>query len=221
MFFVIPTPIGNLDDITKRAVDTINSLDILFCENTQNTNNLLLKFGITGITLKKYVDYNETRIIPEVISLLKIGKRVGIVSDAGYPTISDPGYKLIRAIRNEGLEYSVLPGASSILPTLIYSALPSNNFVFIGFLSKKQGKLKEELLKYLGTTTIFFESPHRIIKTLNFILENFPQSQITVCREISKLHEEIVSGNILSVYEKFASRTSIKGEISIAILIEN
>jgi len=221
MFFVIPTPIGNLDDITKRAVDTINSLDILFCENTQNTNNLLLKFGITGITLKKYVDYNETRIIPEVISLLKIGKRIGIVSDAGYPTISDPGYKLIRAIRNEGLEYSVLPGASSILPTLIYSALPSNNFVFIGFLSKKQGKLKEELLKYSGTTTIFFESPHRIVKTLSFILDNFPQSQITVCREISKLHEEIVSGNILSVYEKFASRISIKGEISIAILIEN
>ena len=221
MFFIIPTPIGNLDDITKRAIDTISSLDLLFCENTQNTNNLLLKFGINGIKLKKYVDYNETKIIPEVISLLKIGQKIGIVSDAGYPTISDPGYKLIRAIKNEGLDYTVLPGASSILPTLIYSALPSNNFVFIGFLSKKRGKLKEELSKYSGITTIFFESPHRIIKTLKIILDNFPQSQITVCREISKLHEEVVSGDILSVYEKFESRLSVKGEISVAILINN
>lgn len=221
MFFVIPTPIGNLEDITPRAINTIKSLDILFCENTQNTNNLLLKFNIKGVTLKKYVDYNEQKIIPEILSLLLENKKIGLVSDAGYPTISDPGYKLLRAIKNNGINYTVLPGATSILPTLIYSALPSNNFVFIGFLSKKQGKVKQELLKFSGMTTIFFESPHRIIKTLKLLNDEFPDSQITICREISKLHEEVISGNISDVYTQFAKRESIKGEMSIAILINN
>ena len=151
--------------------------------------------------------------------MLKEGKKVGIVSDAGYPTISDPGYKLLRAIRDEGLDFTVLPGASSVLPTLIYSALPSNNFVFIGFLSKKQGKIIQELERFRGITTIFFESPHRLTKTLQILNSSFPESKITVCREISKLHEEVVSGTIDDVYNNFTKRQSIKGEISIAILI--
>ncbi len=219
MFYIIPSPLGSLDDISKKVIDTIKSLDILYCENPSHTSRILSKFDIQGVLLKKYVDQRELILIPQIINDLKSHKKIGLISDAGYPTISDPGYKLIRALVNENINFEVLPGPTSIIPALIYSALPSNKFIFIGFLSKKKNKIKEELESSRGITTIFFESPHRLHKTLNFLEEEYPLSSITICREMSKLHQEIIHGTPKEILDSNKLKDKIKGEITIVIYI--
>jgi 16S rRNA (cytidine1402-2'-O)-methyltransferase len=221
MFYVIPTPIGNLDDITFRTIKVIKSLDVLYCEDPRHTSNMLTKLGIEGVNLQKYVDQNEKKLIPQIIEQIKQNKIVGIVSDAGYPVISDPGYKLISEINKQDLKMEVLPGASSILPSLIYSSFPVHNFVFIGFLQKKQSKIISDISKFRGTSTIFFESPKRIVKTLKILNDNFPESYICVCREISKMHEDIKRGNIKDIYNFYSKITNVKGEIVCVLLIDN
>ncbi|MHB8443393.1 MAG: 16S rRNA (cytidine(1402)-2'-O)-methyltransferase [Patescibacteria group bacterium] len=215
MFYIIPTPIGNLGDITDRAKEVLKSLDILYCENPQRTNLMLNVYGISIDKLRRYTEHNESKLIQDIIEEIKLLKNVGIVSDAGMPVISDPGYKLIRELKKQDIKYEVLPGASSILPALIYSGLPSSKFIFLGFLSKKESKLIGLIDQYKDITCICFESPYRILKTLSILKKNFPNLKITIAREISKIHEDIKSGDINQVYEYYKEKTSIKGEITI------
>ncbi len=220
MFYVIPTPIGNLKDITDRSKEILGSLDILYCENPQRTNLMLKGYGISIDKLRRYTEHNEERLIQDIIGEVKLLKNVGIVSDAGMPVISDPGYKLIRELKKQDIKYEVLPGASSILPALIYSGLPTDKFIFLGFLSKKESKLINLINQYKGITCICFESPYRILKTLNILEKNFPNLKITIAREISKIHEDIKSGDINQVYEYYKKKTSVKGEITMVFYIE-
>ncbi len=220
MFYIIPTPIGNLKDITDRAKEVLKSLDVLYCENPQRTNLMLKCYDIKINELRRYTEHNEERLIYDIVGEIKLLKNVGIVSDAGMPLISDPGYKLIRELKLQDIEYEVLPGASSILPALIYSGLPTDKFIFLGFLSKKENKLVSLIDQYKGITYICFESPYRILKTLSILKKNYPNLKITVAREISKMHEDIKSGDITKVYEYYKGKTSIKGEITIVFYIE-
>ena len=182
MFYIIPTPIGNLGDITDRAKEVLKSLDILYCENPQRTNLMLNVYGISIDKLRRYTEHNESKLIQDIIEEIKLLKNVGIVSDAGMPVISDPGYKLIRELKKQDIKYEVLPGASSILPALIYSGLPSSKFIFLGFLSKKESKLIGLIDQYKDITCICFESPYRILKTLSILKKNFPNLKITIAR---------------------------------------
>ncbi len=220
MFYIIPTPIGNLKDITDRAKEVLKSLDILYCENPQRTNLMLKSYGISIDKLRRYTEHNEERLIQDIIEEIKLLKNVGIVSDAGMPVISDPGYKLIRELKKQDIKYEVLPGASSILPALIYSGLPTDKFIFLGFLSKKENKLVSLIDQYKGITCICFESPHRILKTLSILKKNFPNLQISVAREISKIHEDIESGDINQVYEYYKEKAYIKGEITMVFYMK-
>jgi 16S rRNA (cytidine1402-2'-O)-methyltransferase len=220
MFYIIPTPIGNLEDITERAKNTFKILDILYCENPKRTNLMLLSYDIKIPKLKRYTEYHEDTLITEILMELGLNKNIGIVSDAGYPVISDPGYKLIRRLKEENIRYESLPGPSSILPALILSGLPPDKFIFLGFLSKKEKKIKDTIDPYLNTTCICFESPYRILKTLKIFKDNYPYMKISVVSEISKIHENTVSGSIDEVYETFFKKTSIKGEIVIVFHIE-
>jgi 16S rRNA (cytidine1402-2'-O)-methyltransferase len=215
MFYIIPTPIGNLGDITDRAKEVLKDLDILYCENPQRTNLMLTGYGISIDKLRRYTEHNESKLIQDIIEEIKLLKNVGIVSDAGMPVISDPGYKLIRELKKQDIKYEVLPGASSILPALIYSSLPTDKFIFLGFLSKKESKFIGLIDQYKGITCICFESPYRILKTLSILKKNFPNLKITIAREISKIHEDIKSGDINQVYEYYKEKNSIKGEITI------
>ncbi|MCL4392790.1 16S rRNA (cytidine(1402)-2'-O)-methyltransferase [Patescibacteria group bacterium] len=220
MLYIIPTPIGNLNDITKRSIDIIESLDCLFCENVSHSKMMFEKLNIKYPKLYKYTEYNEDRIIEYILSLLLQKQNVGLVSNAGYPVISDPGYKLVRALKERSLPYTVLSGATSIIPSLIYSALPPDKFVFIGFLPKSETKIISTINKFRGITVISFESPYRVIKTLKILKDNFLGMQITVCREISKIHEDIQSGDISSIYDYFLNIKSIKGELTLTFYID-
>ena len=213
MFYIIPTPIGNMKDITLRALDVLKSLDILYAENTSRTSNLLSHFQITVPNLRKYTEHKEYRYIPEIISNVEEGKKVGIVSDGGYPIISDPGYKLIREIVEKNLPFEVLPGATSIIPALIYSALPPDKFIFIGFLPKSEKKLLDIVNKYKGISVVCFESPHRIIKTMNVLSKNFPGMKVTFASEMTKMFQKIKSGTPCDILIYLNDHDNVKGEI--------
>ena len=221
MFYIIPTPIGNLDDITKRSINVIESLDFLFCENVNHTKMMFEKLAIRYPRLLKYTEHSETKTIPYIIDLLSHGKNIGLVSNAGYPVISDPGYKLVREVKKNNLPFIVLTGATSVIPSLIYSALPPDKFVFIGFLPKSNSRIQYIVKKFKNITVVAFESPYRLQKTLEFFKNNFPQMKITVCREISKIHEEIKSGNISQIYDYYSLKKNIKGEITITFYIDS
>ena len=213
MFYIIPTPIGNMKDITLRALDVLKSLDVLYAENTSRTANLLSYFQITVPSLRKYTEHKEYRYIPEIISSLKDGKKVGIVSDGGYPVISDPGYKLIREIVSENLPFEVLPGATSIIPALIYSALPPDKFVFIGFLPKSEKKLLYVINQYIEISVVCFESPHRIIKTMKVLSKNFPEMKVALACEMTKMFQKIKSGTPCDILIYLNDHDNVKGEI--------
>ena len=217
MLYIIPTPIGNLDDITKRSIDVIESLDLLFCENINHSKMMFEKLNIDYPKLQKYTEHNEENTIKYIVDLLAQDKNIGLVSNAGYPIISDPGYKLVRELKKNNLLYAVLPGATSVIPSLIYSALPPDKFLFVGFLPKSEIKIISLVEKFNGITIIALESPYRLIRTLKIFHNKFSQMEITVCREISKIHEDIYSGDISSVYRYYLDKKSIKGEITIVL----
>ncbi len=212
MLYIIPTPIGNLQDITLRALDILKQADFVLCEDTRQTKKLLDNFGIPTKTLR-YNEQNE-HSFSGLIKLLKEGKNLALVSDAGTPCVSDPGWKLVRLARQENIKVTALPGASAATCALSASGLSGGGFCFLGFLPKKKGKaLKQiEAALTLEKPIIIYESPYRIIKFLEFLQENLPLIKVFIGREITKTFEEYLSGTPAELLENFKTRKKILGE---------
>lgn len=213
--YLIPTPIGNLDDITFRSLETLEMVDVVLCEDTRVTGQLLKKFNIK----KKLVschEYNESKIGEYVISLLKLGKNIGLVTDQGTPIVSDPGFLVSKFVISAGYNVIGLPGATAFVPALISSGIAPSPFLFYGFLNSKITRQKTELenLKMYPFTIIFYEAPHRIKDTLNNMLEVFGDRYISLSREISKIHESNIRGNISDVLSQI---DGIRGEIVLVV----
>ncbi len=202
--YLVPTPIGNLKDITLRALEILKEADVIAAEDTRQTLKLLNHFDIKK-TLISYHMHNEQGKSEEIINRLKNGEKIALVSDAGMPGISDPGSIIIKKCVEDGIEFEVLPGATAFATALIYSALDSSAFAFRGFISrenKERNKLIEEI-KEMKETLIFYEAPHRLISTLTFLQERLGNREMAACRELTKLHEEIKRGRISEVKEHF------------------
>jgi len=211
--YIVPTPIGNLKDITLRALDVLREVNYIACEDTRRTRVLLSHYGIKGKKLIPYYEPKEEKQIPKIVSLLK-EENVALVSDAGTPGISDPGYRLVRRCIEEGIEIESLPGASSVTTALAGSGLPTDRFTFVGFPPKKGTRgFFEELKGCPDTTFVVFESPYRVIRTLNVIREVFGEVYMCIARELSKLHEEYIRGNVSQVIEELQGRERIRGEV--------
>lgn len=213
--YLIPTPIGNLDDITYRAVKVLKEVDVLFSEDTRVTQELLNYFSIKKRCISSH-KYNEHQNKEKLISYLSSGNSVGLVSDRGTPVVSDPGYELAKEAINNGYNVVGLPGATALIPALIMSGLDANHFLFYGFLDHKSSKRKAQLqsLKDFNYTMIFYESPHRIEKVLNEMMEIFGNRKISISREISKKFEEIYRGSISNLLLEIKDS---KGEFVIVV----
>ena len=216
--YIAATPIGNLGDITLRALETLAGCDLIACEDTRVTGKLLRHFGISTKTVP-YHEHNADKMGPKLISELDAGKSITLVSDAGTPLISDPGYRLVLAAREQGLPITPLPGASAPLAALVASGFETSAFTFVGFLPSKQGARITALEAYdtVKNTLIFFESPNRLAKTLGDMTTAFGTNRrAVVARELTKLHEEFISGTLEELFLRFESELT-KGEIVIIL----
>ena len=213
--YLIPTPIGNMEDMTYRAVKTLEMVDVIFCEDTRVTQNLLTYFNIKKKLISLH-DHNEDVVKDKVLSYLEDKKNVGIVTDRGTPIISDPGYKTVKYVSDKGYNVIALPGACAFVPALIASGLSPQPFLFYGFLDSKYEKRKKELekLKFNTNTIIFYEAPHRILKTMELMLEVFGDREVSLSREISKKYESVYRGNISLL---LPTLEGIKGEFVIVV----
>ena len=215
--FIVPTPIGNLKDITFRAIDTLQTVDIIYAEDTRTSSKLLSHYEIST-PMQSFHMHNEHAKVNNIVRGLKQGKTGAIISDAGTPGISDPGFSLIRACVENDIEVECLPGPTALIPALINSGFPCEKFSFEGFIPAKKGRTKR--LKEIATqkkTMIFYESPHRLIKTLKDFSEYFTEeNQVSVSREISKKFEETVRGTLLQVIDHF-EKNKPKGEFVIVL----
>jgi 16S rRNA (cytidine1402-2'-O)-methyltransferase len=214
--FIVPTPIGNLEDITQRALRTLKEVDLILAEDTRNTGKLLNHFGIDKPMLS-YHNYNEHDITDNVIRKLQAGTTVAMVSDGGTPGISDPGFLLIRAAVQNEIKLECLPGAVAFVPALVCSGFPVNRFYFEGFLPQKKGRqTRLKLLSTLPFTIILYESPFRIVKLLEELTEHLPGRNVSVSREISKVYEEHIRGTAEEVLQHFKTKQP-KGEFVVVI----
>lgn len=213
--YIVPTPIGNLDDITNRAIETLKMVSVIFSEDTRVTLQLLNHLNIKN-KLVHLDDHNEDNVKNQVLSFLNEGKNVAIVTDRGMPIISDPGYKTVKFLKENGFNVIALPGACAFIPALVASSLPSEHFIFYGFLSNKEKKMRDELesLKDSEWSIVFYESPHRIHKTLLCMKNIFGDRIISISKEISKLHESVYVGKISDVID---SELLLKGEFVIIV----
>lgn len=209
--FIVSTPIGNIKDITLRAIEILGNVAYILCEDTRVCGHLLNKYEIS----KKMVvfnDFNELRMINSVVGDLEKGLNIALVSDAGTPLVSDPGFKLVREVALKNIKIEVIPGASAAVAALSVSGLPSDKFLFLGFLPKKDGK-REKLLadtkeatSKVKATVIIYESPFRVLKTLEQIKKVFGDVDVVVCRELTKLHEEVLGGKISDISAKIKTK---------------
>ncbi len=220
ILYIIATPIGNLGDISLRALKILSSLDIIFCEDTRVTGKLLKNYGIKPAKLEVYNDHSNQKHRKTIINKIKnLNIKLGLVSDAGTPLISDPGYKLVKECIKNSIKITHVPGASSITTSLVLSGLPSHNFFFGGFLEKSKIQRKKQLKNALNFkfTSLWFESPNRLIETLKLMIELNNESSISVLRELTKLNEEIISGSPSFVYDQITKKTKLKGETVLVI----
>ena len=220
ILYIISTPIGNLGDISIRALKILSSLDILFCEDTRITGKLLKYYNIKPNKLIVYNDHSDQKHRQLIIDEIKHSKnKFGLVSDAGTPIISDPGYKLVKECVKNAIKITHVPGASSLTSALVLSGLPSHNFFFGGFLEKSKVKRKRQLEKALNFkfTSLWYESPNRLPETLELIIEINKESLITVLRELTKLNEEVIIGTPSYIFEQISKKTKLKGEIVLVI----
>lgn len=211
---LVPTPIGNREDLTLRALEVLKTADRIACEDTRHSAPLLQHHGITGKPLVSLHEHNEQRRIPELIAAVKAGETLAVVTDAGMPGVSDPGYRLVHACISEGVPLEVLPGPSAVLTALIGSGLPCHAFRFGGFLPVKSGRRRQALEDGLasGETAIFFESPHRIAGTLSLLAEILPEARACVARELTKKFETYHRGTAAELAAHFETHPA-KGEI--------
>lgn len=217
MLYLVPTPIGNLKDITFRAIETLKEVDLILAEDTRTTSNLLNHYQITK-PLSPYHQHNEHKVLQHLVDQLLEGKKMAVVTDAGTPGISDPAYLLVRECIKNNIRVECLPGATAFVPALVNSGIPSNRFSFEGFLPLKKGR--QTLLKQLAAeerTLIIYESPMRLVKTLEEMIVHFGEDRLcSVSRELSKMFEENKRGTLLEVCNYFKEKT-VKGEIVIVV----
>ena len=217
ILYIVPTPVGNMEDMTFRAVRILKEVDLILAEDTRTSGILLKHYEIMNSLLSHH-KFNEHGTSASVVSRLLAGENVALISDAGTPGISDPGFFLVREAVRAGVEVQCLPGATAFVPALVSSGLPCDRFAFEGFLPQKKGRqTKLESLKGEERTMIFYESPYRLLKTLQQFAEVYgPDRQVSVCREISKIHEESVRGSLEEVIAHFKEKEP-KGEIVIIL----
>jgi 16S rRNA (cytidine1402-2'-O)-methyltransferase len=217
VLYIVPTPIGNLADITLRALEVLKTVDLILAEDTR-TSGFLLKHYAIARPLQSFHNFNEHKVLSMLVQRMEKGEVMALVSDAGTPGISDPGFLLVRAALQAGLKIECLPGATAFVPALVKSGLPSDRFVFEGFIPQKKGR--QTLLKKLATeerTMIFYESPYRLVKTLEHFIEYFgPERRASVSRELTKMFEETVNGTLPEVAAHFRAK-EVKGEIVIVV----
>lgn len=215
--YIVATPIGNLEDISFRAIRTLKEVDCILAEDTRKTGILLSHYNITGKKLISFYSYVEKRKIPDIISYLKQGLSYALVSDAGTPGISDPAFSIIKACVNEGIEVIHIPGASAVLTALIVSGLPCERFIFEGFLPTKKGRqTRLNKLKDEERTIVIYESNHRILKTLNELQEYFGDREIAICRELTKKFEQVIRGKVADILKNISELKTL-GEFVIVI----
>lgn len=214
ILYLVPTPVGNMEDMTMRAIRLLKEADVILCEDTRTSGILLKHFEIEGKKLMAHHKFNEHGTSNGVVERLKAGQTICLITDAGTPGISDPGFYLVREAVAAGITVQTLPGATAFTPALVSSGLPCDRFCFEGFLPQKKGRqTRLEELREEVRTMIFYESPHRLLKTLEQFAEIFGEErQVSVCREISKIHEESVRGTLKEVAEHFRE-TEPRGEI--------
>ena len=217
MLYIISTPIGNIKDITIRAIEKLKEVDLVLCEDTRETGKLLNYYGIKKPLLSYYKD-NERRRVKKVISMLEEGKEIALVCDRGTPGISDPAYLLVRECHKRNIKVSSIPGPSALTTALSVSGLPSDKFTFYGFIPRKKGKKEKFLneIKEKEETVVLFESVHRISETLEMLNKTMPDREICVCRELTKKFEEIKTGTVKEIYEYFKEK-EMKGEFVLII----
>lgn len=215
--YLVPTPIGNLEDMTFRAIRVLKEVDLILAEDTRTSGKLLKHFDI-GTQMHSHHMHNEHKTVASIVNQIKAGKSIALISDAGTPAISDPGFLLTRACIEAGIEVDCLPGATAFVPALVNSGLPNDKFVFEGFLPVKKGRQTRLLALAEETRTmIFYESPHKLLKTLSNFADYFGEDRkISVSREISKLHEETIRGSVKEVLEHYTAKPP-KGEIVIIL----
>lgn len=217
ILYLVPTPVGNFEDITMRALRILREADLILAEDTRTSGNLLRHFDIKN-TMLSYHKFNEHQTVESVVNRLHGGETVAVVSDAGTPGISDPGFLVAREAIRAGIEVITLPGATAMVPALVSSGLPCDRFCFEGFLPQKKGR--QSRLKALTTeprTMVFYESPHRVVKALAQMIEVFgAERPVSVCREISKIHEESVRGTLAEALEHFQTNEP-RGEFVIVV----
>jgi len=215
--YLVATPIGNLQDITLRAIETLRSVDIIACEDTRHTRNLLNHFRITGKTIS-YHEHNEQERAEELIDRIILGESVAIVSDAGTPGICDPGFRIVQRAIDIGATVVPIPGATAFVSALVASGLASDSIFFGGFLPSKKGERRKRLeqIKNIPATLVLYEAPHRLSKSLTDCFEILGNRKAAVARELTKLHEEIIRGSLAEV-AKFYSSASVRGEIVLVI----
>ncbi|MFV0521853.1 MAG: 16S rRNA (cytidine(1402)-2'-O)-methyltransferase [Mangrovibacterium sp.] len=215
--FLVPTPIGNLEDMTYRAVRILKEVDLILAEDTRTSSKLLKHYEIQN-KLSSHHKFNEHKTAEQVAERIAAGENIALISDAGTPAISDPGFFLVRACLYMGVEVECLPGATAFVPALVNSGFPTDRFCFEGFLPQKKGRQKKiQSLVEEERTLIFYESPYRLLKALEQFVEYFGEERrVSVSRELSKLHEENYHGTLKDAHEHFSSKT-IKGEIVIVL----
>ena len=211
---VCPTPIGNLEDITLRVLSALREADVVACEDTRRTRTLLERYGVTA-KLVSYHEHNEEARSAELVERMRDGQIVALVSDAGMPLVSDPGYLLVRACITAGLAVEVLPGPTAAIAALVASGLPADQWRFAGFLPRKKGELRRALAGE-GGTLVAFESPKRVPATLAMLAEVDPDRQVAVCRELTKVHEEVARGTAAELAERYADSPP-KGEVVLVL----
>jgi 16S rRNA (cytidine1402-2'-O)-methyltransferase len=218
VLYLVATPIGNLEDITYRAVRLLGEADLIACEDTRETRKLLDHYGIHKPTIS-YHEHNETERAPQLAARMLAGEKVALVSDAGMPLVSDPGYRLVRAAIENEIPVEPIPGPSAALAALAASGLPTHAFYFGGFLPSKPGQRAKALEALAGeaVTLIFYEAPHRVLETLDAVQEILGPRPVVVARELTKTHEEFLRGDAATIRAELGARESVKGEITLLI----
>ena len=218
MLYLVPTPVGNLGDVTERAREILTTADVVLCEDTRTTGKLLQHYGLSA-KLTSYHAHNEHARVVGYVERLQAGEVFALVSDAGTPAISDPGFLLVRACKDAGITVSCLPGPTAFVPALAASGLPCDRFHFEGFLPQKKGRqTRIDYLAALPNTFVLYESPHRLVKCLAQLMEACgPDRAACVAREISKLHEDIRTATLYELHEAYAAEAKVRGEIVIVV----
>ena len=216
--FVVATPIGHLEDITLRAIRTLKEVELIAAEDTRQTRKLLMRYEVST-PLLSYHDHNKERRTPALLDKLKAGNSIALVTDAGTPSISDPGHYLVRAVCRAGISVVPIPGASALIAALSVSGLPTDSFVFLGFIPRKPSKRKGflERLKEEPRTLIFFESPKRLLALMQEVLNQMGDRNAVVARELTKIHEEILRGSLSEILKVLSARAAIKGECTLLV----